>query len=90
MLTLNRVTVYQNMRLDAVSSVYRRRHSTSKLDVYRPCLQTRWGKGCYKVIQLYREIAEQCYSGTYDMVNEWAQQQRFEPAPNTLSVVNSQ
>jgi transposase len=83
---LHRVTVYRNLRLDAASAAQRRHHSTSKLDAYIPYLQMRWEQGCSNAMQLWREIAEQGYSGTHKMVNVWAQQQRLEPAPTTVSL----
>ncbi len=51
----------------------------SKLDPFKPYLDQRWESGCSNALQLYREIAELGYPGSYGRVRAYLEQRRTRP-----------
>jgi transposase len=47
----------------------------SAIDPYRPYLQERWQQGCHATSQLWQEVQERGFSGSWMMVYRWAQLQ---------------
>lgn len=47
----------------------------SAIDPYRPYLQTRWQQGCHATSQLWHELQERGFSGSWMMVYRWVQLQ---------------
>src|SRR5690606_1280868 len=60
-----------------------RKHITSILDPYQDDLTQRWRAGCRNARQLWREIQERGYPGTYCQVSRWAYERRSTPASTT-------
>jgi transposase len=59
----------------------------SVLDPFRPHLEQRWAAGCRKVAELWREIREQGFRGSFKTVARWAAERRLVllPAPATAT-----
>lgn len=51
----------------------------SMLAPYVPSLEQRVKQGCWKGMQLWREICEQGYTGGYKLVNRWLEPRREQP-----------
>src|SRR5579883_2738263 len=47
----------------------------SAIDPYRPYLQARWQQGCHATSQLWHELQERGFSGSWMMVYRWVQLQ---------------
>src|SRR6266516_1857747 len=47
----------------------------SAIDPYRPYLQERWQQGCHATSQLWHEVQERGFSGSWMMVYRWVQLQ---------------
>jgi transposase len=50
-------------------------HTRSAIDPYRPYLQERWQQGCHVTGQLWHELQERGFSGSWMMVYRWVQLQ---------------
>ena len=55
-----------------------RRHRRSLLDSYFPYISARWEEGCRNVSELWRELVERGYRGSYKSLNNYLHHQ---PAP---------
>jgi len=53
-----------------------RRRGPSVLDPYKPYLSQRWAAGCHNATQLWRDLCERGYSGSYALVYDYAVQLR--------------
>lgn len=69
-------TVYRWLRLDGFRPLTRRKRSA--LDAHLPYLMSRWAEGCHNVSQLWRELGERGYHGSYKSVNNYLHRK---PAP---------
>lgn len=75
-LGLGRSTVQRYLRADSFPEMARRRKSTTLLDPYRAYLQKRWTEGCHNGAQLYHEIHQQGYVGSYSLLRHWTADKR--------------
>ena len=63
----------------------------SAIDPYRPYLQARWQQGCHATSQLWHELQERGFSGSWMMVYRWVQLQgdrkteALAPLPNSTA-----
>jgi transposase len=57
-----------------------RKHRRSRLDPYLPYISTRWEEGCRNVSQLWRELVERGYRGSYKSLNNYLHRQPSPPA----------
>jgi transposase len=77
LLQLDRKTVRKYFYLEQFPKRAKHRARPSILDPYLPYLLTRREEGCTNGMQLWREICEKGYSGTYGQVIRWLRQQRL-------------
>jgi transposase len=56
------------------------RRRRSRLDSYLPFLTKRWNEGCRNILQLWRELTEQGYSGSYKSLHNYMGR-NFSPPP---------
>lgn len=77
LLQLERKTVRKYFYLEQFSKRAKHRARPSILDPYLPYLLTRCQEGCTNGMQLWREICEQGYGGTYGQVIRWLRRQRL-------------
>lgn len=75
-LRLGRGTVQRYLRAESFPEMAQRRTATSILDPYREYLQKRWTEGCHNGAQLYREIQQRGYLGSYARLRQWTASQR--------------
>jgi transposase len=69
-------------------------HRPSKLDPFKPYLRQRWEAGCTTAAQLYREITERGFAGSYSIVSAYLEHHRTQsavpaPAPSSVRQVTS-
>jgi len=76
-------TIYKYLAMPEFPQKIVRKHITSILDPYQDYLSQRWHEGCQNASQLWREIQQKGYPGTYRQVSRWAYERRSTPAPNT-------
>ncbi len=63
-------------------------HTRSAIDPYRPYLQERWQQGCHATSQLWHELQDRGFSGSWMTVYRWVQLQgdgKTEAQPPTTS-----
>jgi transposase len=75
-LKLSRMTIYRYLRLDTDPVPIQRHLRPSMIDPYVPYLYQRWGGGCQNGGQLWRELRDMGYPGSFRTVIQWAAQQR--------------
>src|SRR5205823_14014275 len=59
----------------------------SAIDPYRPYLHERWQQGCHTTSQLWHELQERGFSGSWMMVSRWVQ---LQGAGETQALAQSQ
>jgi transposase len=70
-LTISRRTVERFLRASSFPDRRPRSASTTQLDPYHAYLRTRWADGCHNAAQLWRELQERGYKGSYGSVYHW-------------------
>jgi transposase len=76
-------TIYKYLAMPEFPQKFARKHISSILNPYRDYLGQRWQAGCRNARQLWREIRQRGYPGTYRQVSRWAYERRETPAPTT-------
>jgi transposase len=76
-------TIYKYLAMLEFPQKIARKRISSILDPYRDYLDQRWQAGCRNARQLWREIQQRGYPGTYRQVSRWAYERRESPAPTT-------
>jgi transposase len=76
-------TIYKYLAMPEFPQQIARKRIASILDPYRNYLRQRWQAGCRNARQLWREIKQSGYPGTYRQVSRWAYERRQTPAPST-------
>jgi len=76
-------TTYKYLAMPEFPQQIARKPMSSILDPYRDYLSRRWQEGCRNARQLWREIRQRGYPGTYRQVSRWAYERRQSPAPTT-------
>lgn len=76
-------TIYKYLAMPEFPQKIARKRISSILDAYRDYLAQRWQAGCRNARQLWREIRQSGYPGTYRQVSRWAYERRESPAPTT-------
>jgi len=76
-------TIYKYLAMSEFPQNIVRKHIASILDPYHDYLNQRWHEGCRNASQLWREIQQRGYPGTYRQVSRWAYERRSTPAPTT-------
>lgn len=76
-------TIYKYLAMPEFPQQIARKRMPSMLDPYRDYLSRRWQAGCRNARQLWREIRQRGYPGTYRQVSRWAYERRQSPAPTT-------
>lgn len=76
-------TTYKYLAMPEFPQQIARKPMSSILDPYRDYLSRRWQAGCRNARQLWREIRQRGYPGTYRQVSRWAYERRQAPAPTT-------
>lgn len=76
-------TIYKYLAMPEFPQKIVRKHIISILDPYQDYLNQRWHEGCRNASQLWREIQQRGYPGTYRQVSRWAYERRPTPAPTT-------
>lgn len=76
-LGLHRSTVRKYIHAGEFPEMARRRKMPVKLDPYTGYLEERWLAGCRNRLQLYREICEQGFDGTHQLVYAWTKQKGY-------------
>jgi len=71
-----RRTARRYIEAGAFPEIALRGHMPSILDKFEPYLRQRWHEGCHNVMQLYRELREQGYTGSHPQLSRWAAQMR--------------
>ena len=85
-LKVSRQTVRKYLKAQAVPRYTPRPHRSSKLDLYKPYIAARWREGVCKGIQLFLEIKERGYDGSWGLVGNYVAKYRVEnPPANTKS-----
>jgi transposase len=83
-LRLDRRTVGKYFKLDSLPEIARGKQSTSKTDSYQAYLATRWNEGCRDRKQLYEELLQKGFSGSYS--SAWRATKGF-PTDRKVQVV---
>jgi transposase len=78
-LRLSRTTVRSFVYAGAFPERATTMRAKSMLAPYVPYLEQRVKQGCRKAMQLWREICEQGYTGSYKLVNRWLEPRRETP-----------
>jgi transposase len=65
---------------------HRRPPVSSMLDPFRPYLEQRWEAGCRKAAELWREICERGFGGSFHTVARWAAGRRAVSSPDPATV----
>lgn len=86
----HRATVTKYYSADTFAERKPTGRATSMLDPYLSYLDERHRSGCENAMQLWREIRERGYPGTYRQVQRWLHQRRAQPSPNTPKTFRSQ
>ncbi len=81
---LDRRTVSKYFKLDSLPDIVRGGQSTSKTDPYMPYLATRWNEDCRDRKQLFDELLQKGFSGSYSSV--WRSTRDF-PVGQKVQVV---
>ena len=76
-------TVYKYLAMPEFPQKTVRKRLTSILDPYQDYLSQRWHEGCRNARQLWREIRQRGYPGTYRQVSRWVYERRPTPASTT-------
>lgn len=76
-------TIYKYLAMPEFPQKTVRKHIASILDPYQDYLSQRWHAGCRNASQLWREIRQRGYLGTYRQVSRWVYERRPTPAPTT-------
>lgn len=87
-LGLHRSTVRKYIQAGEFPEMAERSKMPVKLDPYLSYLEERWQAGCRNRLQLWREISEQGFDGTHQLVYAWSKQKGFkkqgvQEAPNS-------
>lgn len=90
LLKLHRATVTKYYLADTFPERKPTVQAKSMLDPYLSYLDKRRRSGCENAMQLWREIREQGYPGTYRQVQRWLHQRRTQPSLNTPKTFSSQ
>ncbi|NTW73174.1 MAG: ISL3 family transposase [Eubacteriaceae bacterium] len=85
-LSISRTTVYKLVASHSFPERASNKISPSILDPFIIYLRKRFDEGCENGSQLYREIHEQGYIGTYKQVSRWVHHHRKQPAKNTPKI----
>ena len=93
-LQISRQTVRKFVQAPSFPEFQRVPRTKSAIDKYRPYLQERWQAGCRTTDQLWKELQERGFSGSWMMVYRWVQFQNDvvvesadqpQPQPQTLT-----
>jgi transposase len=76
-------TIYKYLAMPEFPQQIARKRMSSLLDPYRDYLNRRWQEGCRNARQLWREIRQRGYPGSYRQISRWAYERRQSPAPTT-------
>lgn len=76
-------TIYKYLAMPEFPQKIVRKHIASILDPYQDYLNQRWHDGCRNARQLWREIQQRRYPGTYRQVSRWVYERRPTPASTT-------
>jgi transposase len=76
-------TIYKYLAMPEFPQQIARKPISSILDPYRDDLSQRWQESCRNARQLWREIRQRGFPGTYRQVSRWAYERRQIPAPTT-------
>lgn len=76
-LGLHRSTVLKYISAGEFPEMAQRRKTPVKLDPYLDYLEERWQAGCRNRLQLWREICEQGFDGTHQLVYAWTKQKGY-------------
>jgi transposase len=76
-------TIYKYLAMPEFPQKMVRKHIASILDPYQDYLSQRWHEGCRNARQLWREIRQRGYPGTYRQVSRWVYERRPTPASTT-------
>jgi transposase len=68
---VSRATVHQAIRADALPEARQNRQRTTSIDVYHSYLARRFSEGCTVAKQLWLELQQQGYTGSYAPVRRW-------------------
>ena len=83
-LGLGRDTVRRYVRAGEFPEMAQRQQKTpGKLGPYTAYLKKRWAEGCHNRLQLWREISEQGFDGTHQLVYHWARKQGLRKEPKS-------
>lgn len=85
-LSVSRTTVYKLVASHSFPERASNKISPSILDPFIVYLRKRFDEGCENSSQLYREIHEQGYIGTYKQVSRWIHHHRKQPAKTTPKI----
>jgi transposase len=80
-LRISRHTVKKYLRAQQVPRYTPRPHRPSKLDIYKPYITSRWREGVNKGIELFLEIKERGYSGSWALLAQYLAKYRLENPP---------
>jgi Transposase and inactivated derivatives len=75
-LQISRQTVRKFIQTPSFPEFQRVPHTKSAIDEYRPYLRQRWQEGCRATGQLWKELQERGFTGSWMMVYRWVQLQR--------------
>jgi transposase len=73
---VSRGTVHQGIRSDALPEARQNRQRTTSLDAYYDYLARKFSEGCSVARQLWRELQQQGYTGSYAPVRRWVYMQK--------------
>ena len=76
-------TLYKYLAMPEFPQKTVRKHIASILDPYQDYLSQRWREGCRNARQLWRELQQRGYPGTYRQVSRWVYERRPTPASTT-------
>jgi transposase len=82
-LGMSPTTVYKYLAMPEFPQKIVRKHIASILDPHQDYLSQRWYAGCRNARQLWREIQQRGYPGTYRQVSRWVYERRPTPASTT-------
>jgi len=75
---ISRQTVRKFIQAPSFPEQQKHDQTKSAIDQYRPYLHQRWQEGCQTTGQLWRELQERGFTGSWMMVYRWVQLQRDE------------
>lgn len=73
---VSRGTVHQAIRADSLPEARQNRPQPTSLDTYHNYLAKRFSEGCTVARQLWRELRQQSYTGSYAPVRRWVYMQK--------------